>query len=179
MLIKNASLYLNRSFVHTDLLVENGRILRVGSAEGYEGACFDADGGKIVPGLIDVHTHGRAGYDFTACSEEALHVMAADYARHGVTTVMPTLASAPWQEMLTAFDSHEAEDSFNVIATALSKEVSRSRSVNISASSTRESAGLEVWALVSSLLLFSVSAFPHPVNTRTQRRQTDISFRFI
>lgn len=104
MLIKNASLYLNRSFVHTDLLVENGRILRVGSAEGYEGACFDADGGKIVPGLIDVHTHGRAGYDFTACSEEALHVMAADYARHGVTTVMPTLASAPWQEMLTAFE---------------------------------------------------------------------------
>ncbi len=104
MLIKNARIYRNqtRSFMLGDLWIENGRIRSVGSTDGYKGEIYDAEGVWIVPGLLDVHTHGRAGYDFLACSEEAYSVMAADYARYGVTTVMPTLATATLEEMLMA-----------------------------------------------------------------------------
>ena len=59
-------------------------------------------GRSVVPGLIDVHTHGRAGHDFAAADTAAMRDMAASYARSGVTALMPTLASAPKDELIAA-----------------------------------------------------------------------------
>lgn len=99
MLLKNANVYRNssRTFERADVKTDNGIITGIGhyAEEGY-----DLEGCAIVPGLIDVHTHGRAGYDFVSAPSEALHKVAADYARHGVTSVMPTLASAPLEDMI-------------------------------------------------------------------------------
>ena len=53
----------------------------------------DADGQYVMPGLVDVHTHGRNGFDFATADSEALIHMADCYAKSGVTTVVPTLAS--------------------------------------------------------------------------------------
>lgn len=60
-------------------------------------------GGRLVaPGLVDVHTHGRAGYDFTTADEAKMLAMAASYAGSGVTALMPTLASAPVDDLKKA-----------------------------------------------------------------------------
>ncbi len=89
-----------------DLLCDHGIIIKKGARGSIverDAKVMDADGFVLLPGLIDVHTHGRAGYDFVSLPEDAaLHTIAADYARHGVTTVMPTLASAPLENMLEA-----------------------------------------------------------------------------
>ena len=53
----------------------------------------DAEGQYVMPGLVDVHTHGRNGFDFATADREALAHMARYYAKSGVTTVVPTLAS--------------------------------------------------------------------------------------
>ena len=106
MLLKNCHVYRNetQSFERLDVLVENGAIAQLGEicADGHQ--TVDLGGKWIVPGLIDVHTHGRAGYDFVSAPAEALPVIAADFARHGVTSVMPAIASAPFEEMLAAAD---------------------------------------------------------------------------
>ena len=106
MLLKNGYVYRNetQSFEMLDVLVENGAVTQLGkiSSDGHQ--TVDLSGKWIVPGLIDVHTHGRAGYDFASAPADALHVMAADFARHGVTSVMPAIASAPFEEMLAAAD---------------------------------------------------------------------------
>ncbi len=107
LLIKNALVYRNesRDFRPLDLLCEDGVIVSLearGMLDAAADTVFDADGMALVPGFIDVHTHGRSGYDFVSCDGDALHVMARDYAKCGVTTVMPTLASAPYDEMLEA-----------------------------------------------------------------------------
>ncbi|MBR7098307.1 MAG: N-acetylglucosamine-6-phosphate deacetylase [Clostridia bacterium] len=81
------------------ILIEDGRIVSVG---------VDADADEIVdvseltvlPGLVDVHTHGRAGYDFNTATLDQMKKMKDDYAKNGVTSVFPTLASATEDEWL-------------------------------------------------------------------------------
>ena len=104
MIIKNVNIYQNRtrSFVLGDLRIENGVFCEVGTVTAPDAESWDANGAYVVPGLLDVHTHGRAGMDFVTCTEEQFGMMAKDYACFGVTTVMPTLASAPYEQMLLA-----------------------------------------------------------------------------
>ena len=53
----------------------------------------DLDGGYLSPGLIDIHTHGRAGGDFNTADADTMLEMSRSYLESGVTSVMPTLAS--------------------------------------------------------------------------------------
>lgn len=106
MLIKNANVYVNakRCFEKKDILIADGIIADIGDIDSTDTDILDANGQAVVSGLIDVHTHGRAGYDFNEADGDALHVMAKDFAAHGVTVVMPTLASAPLEQMAEAAD---------------------------------------------------------------------------
>lgn len=54
---------------------------------------LDAHGALLCPGLFDIHTHGRCGGDFCNAEPAKLAEMAQDFARHGVTALLPTLAS--------------------------------------------------------------------------------------
>ena len=59
------------------VLWEDGTILAVGDA--CNGVMPDhivnATGMTVIPGLIDVHTHGRAGYDFCTANVEEMKKM--------------------------------------------------------------------------------------------------------
>lgn len=77
---------------------QSGLILSVGQGAPKDSdrtpdAEISAEGAYLFPGLIDVHTHGRAGYDFNTASTEQLEDMSFAYLEAGVTSVMPTLAS--------------------------------------------------------------------------------------
>ena len=62
-------------------------------------------GGRLViPGLVDVHTHGCMGRDFSSANEAEMRAMARAYAARGVTSLMPTLASSPLPRMKEAVE---------------------------------------------------------------------------
>ena len=58
MILKNASVFLENRFERCDISVENGKISAIGQLEG-DGV--DCTGLRILPGLVDVHSHGCAG----------------------------------------------------------------------------------------------------------------------
>ncbi|MCP3968474.1 MAG: N-acetylglucosamine-6-phosphate deacetylase [Lentisphaerae bacterium] len=62
---------------------------------------IDAEGQKLTPGFIDVHCHGRSGYDFTDADNEGMRTIAVDKLKEGVTTLLPTTLTLP-EEMLAA-----------------------------------------------------------------------------
>lgn len=99
--VKNALIWhTDGGFAPGELYVRGGRI-----APAYEAPeTVDAGGALLCPGLIDIHTHGRLGGDFCTASEEKLRTLAEDYARCGVLSLLPTLASDTlenWQKALT------------------------------------------------------------------------------
>ncbi len=112
--IRNARIYHtdSRSFIEGDVLVQNGRIAAVSEGQPltvedtFDGELleFDAAGRLLIPGLVDVHTHGRAGGDWGSITGEQLNATAQSYLSSGVTTVLPTLASAPVEDLLAAID---------------------------------------------------------------------------
>jgi N-acetylglucosamine-6-phosphate deacetylase len=108
-LIRNARVYnsATRAFFDGSILVENGRIAAVSREDMSAPAgipVYDACGRMVIPGMVDVHTHGRAGGDFTTADPALLSVMAEAYLDSGVTTVLPTLASAPLADLEAAID---------------------------------------------------------------------------
>ncbi len=104
--ICNARVYCaeTRSFVEGCIQIDNGTITAMGVCDMAAAEVFDAEGAMIIPGLVDVHTHGRAGGDWGSAEGDALACMAASYLQSGVTTVLPTLASAPLDELHAAID---------------------------------------------------------------------------
>lgn len=91
------------AFREGELLFEDGIILAIGAPnelprDPADQAIVDVQGALLSPGLVDVHTHGRAGGDFASADVETLQKMSRSYLDAGVTTVMPTLASAPYDE---------------------------------------------------------------------------------
>ncbi len=60
-------------------------------------------GRYVIPGLVDIHTHGNSGYDFSDGSKEGLHEMGKYLAAHGITSFVPTSMTLPYEKLETAF----------------------------------------------------------------------------
>ena len=92
----NALLFLGeRGFVRGGFDVEDGRYADV-FTDTRDGG-IDLGGALVIPGLVDVHTHGAAGADFSDGDKAGLRRMAAHLARCGVTSFAPTSMTLPYE----------------------------------------------------------------------------------
>jgi len=62
-------------------------------------------GAYLLPGLIDIHTHGALGYSFLDGTAEAFEVILAEQARRGVTGLLATTSTAPFPAILEALET--------------------------------------------------------------------------
>ena len=97
MRIKNAKLFLGKTFVDGDIEFDK-LITNLGNLEG--DADWDAQGCYVIPGLVDIHTHGAMGEDFSDGKPEGMQPMADYYAAHGVTSFVATTMTLT-EEVLT------------------------------------------------------------------------------
>ena len=104
---KNANIYTEQfRFERGAFSVENGRFCRV-LGEAAEDA-VDLQGAYVIPGLIDVHTHGNSGADFSDGDASGVEKMARYLAKNGVTSFAPASMTLPYETLEKAFASARA-----------------------------------------------------------------------
>ena len=64
---------------------------------------IDLNGATVIPGLVEVHSHGCAGADFSDGDYEGLKAMAKQYAQWGVTSFAPASMTLPYDVLAKAF----------------------------------------------------------------------------
>ena len=75
MIIKNGKVFQeDGSYKVTDLYVENGRIV-ASADEVTDKTELDASGLKILPGLVDIHSHGAVRHDFSDADVDGLRTI--------------------------------------------------------------------------------------------------------
>ena len=92
---------------HT-LVLDGPRIAAVEAGDrppGPDERAIDARGCWVVPGFIDLHVHGSDGHDVMDATVDAIHGMARFFARHGVTTYLPTTMTASRAATLAAIEN--------------------------------------------------------------------------
>lgn len=89
MVIQSKRVWMAGQFMPAQLMIEEGRIAAVYE---YGKLATDADYGnkRIVPGFIDVHTHGAYGFDTNDAEAEGLRGWMKHIPQEGVTGILPT-----------------------------------------------------------------------------------------
>lgn len=102
------------------VLVEDGRIVRIASQQGFEiprnAELKDFADGILAPGLVDMHIHGGAGHDVMKDDADGLRRFEKFLTSIGVTSYFPTTVTASMdvtlealERLSSAIDSKEAE----------------------------------------------------------------------
>ena len=90
MIIKNGLVYQeDKTFVKKDLYINDGKIVE-SPAEVTDKTEVDATDLLVLPGLVDIHSHGAVGCDFSDGDMEGLGKILAYERAHGVTSYCPT-----------------------------------------------------------------------------------------
>ena len=89
MVIQSKRVWIAGQFIPAQLQVEEGKIKAV---RDYGEMAADEDYGeeRIIPGFIDVHTHGSYGYDTNDGEPEGLRDWMKRIPEEGVTSILPT-----------------------------------------------------------------------------------------
>lgn len=87
MRITGGEVFTGHVFEKRDLIFEK-KILNPGKS--WSGESYDASGCYVVPGFVDIHTHGALGEDFSDGKDGGLEIMSRHYARNGVTSYLAT-----------------------------------------------------------------------------------------
>ncbi len=110
-IIKNAHVISpDVDLANATIVIEDGKIKSVGTrAVSEKGAeVFDAKGQYVMPGFIDVHTHGALTYDFCDADPQAIFKVAEGKLAEGVTSFLPTTLTVSNEELKVAAQNAKA-----------------------------------------------------------------------
>ena len=89
--IINGQVYIDHTFQKKTIYIQDGTINLLEADCQTSGTVFDAAGRRIVPGFIDVPTHGAGGVDVNGASAEDLEKIGKFFAKNGTTSWLASI----------------------------------------------------------------------------------------
>lgn len=99
MIIQSKRVWVLGHFMAVQLEVDHGKIINI-LPYGKQTADVDYGDLRIIPGLIDIHTHGAYGFDTNDANPEGLRKWMKNIPQEGVTSICPTTITQT-EEVLT------------------------------------------------------------------------------
>ncbi len=108
-IFKNGNFYLNHSFMNGDMLVEDGIIREiVDVTEHADAVVCDLKGRTVIPGFIDIHTHGAVGVDVNAASADDYEKICRFFASQGTTAWLGSVLTDTREQTLWCINQYKA-----------------------------------------------------------------------
>ncbi len=99
MKLKALRVFTGSAFKPLEITIDDGRITQL---EPWDDSHYCGEAFFAMPGAVDIHTHGCMGFDWTTAAEKDFSTMCDGYLKHGTTTVLATIMTAPKEQMLNA-----------------------------------------------------------------------------
>lgn len=104
MIIKNGLVYgEDQRFQKRDIFIKDHHFVENGDSNDSE--VVDAGGLYVIPGLVDVHSHGAAGFDFSDADADGLAEILKYERSCGVTSYCPTTMTLPRPQIYAIIDT--------------------------------------------------------------------------
>ena len=118
MIIKGGKVFQeDGSFLEQAIYINDHRLVDKAEYQ-YDGEVIDAEGLLVLPGLVDIHSHGAAGEDFSDGNPEGLKKILQYEKRCGITSYCPTAMTFPKERLRQIFASikgAQTEDGATVV----------------------------------------------------------------
>ena len=118
MIIKRGKVFQeDGNFLEQTLYVNDHRLVDKAEYQD-DGEVIDAEGLLVLPGLVDIHSHGAAGEDFSDGNPEGLKKILQYEKRCGITSYCPTSMTFPKERLRQIFASikgAQTEDGATVV----------------------------------------------------------------
>ena len=102
MKIKSKNVWIEEKFIPAVIEIQEDKI--TGIDKGYGKADLDYGSAHIIPGMIDVHTHGYGGGDASDGEPDTIRNWIKYYPREGVTTFLPGTVTRSEARILKALE---------------------------------------------------------------------------
>ena len=89
--ITNGQVYVDHRFQPAIIEMTDGKIKLLPPNAPVSGLSFDAKGKRVVPGFLDIHTHGAVGTDVNGASPEDFDKIARFFAGNGTTAFLASV----------------------------------------------------------------------------------------
>ncbi len=107
--IVNGQVYIDHRFQERTVRVADGKLRLSPPGPAPAGARrVDASGMRIVPGFVDIHTHGGVGVDVNAATAGDLEKLAAFFASHGTTSFLMSVLTDTREQTEWCISQHNA-----------------------------------------------------------------------
>ena len=106
--LTNGLIYRDRRFQAGTIAVEDGKIRLLPPDAEVSGEVYDAAGKRIVPGFIDIHTHGAVGSDVNNAAAEDLEKIGRFFAGNGTTSFLASVLTDTEEQTRWCIDQYRA-----------------------------------------------------------------------
>ena len=106
--ITKGRVYADRRFQERTVAIEDGKLRLLPPDAPVSGEVYDAAGRRIVPGFIDVHTHGAVGVDVNGASADDLEKIGRFFAKNGTTAFLASVLTDTVEQTQWCIDQYKA-----------------------------------------------------------------------